>query len=98
MKDIPSRRQAAINKQLLEAYNGYLKAYSGDLNHYWSGLAALQMCTIAKSLADEEGWENAFNDEREARDKKDELVFAFDQLKGAAVKRRGGPAEMATGH
>jgi hypothetical protein len=47
------------------------------------GLAALQMCAIAKSLADEEAWEYAFNDEREARDKRDELLLAFDQLKGA---------------
>jgi hypothetical protein len=83
LPDIPQRRRAAINRQLIEAYNGYMRAYSGDLNHYWSGLAALQMCAIAKSLAEEETWEDAFNDEREAQDKKDELLLAFDQLKGA---------------
>jgi hypothetical protein len=36
--------------------------------------------TIAKSLADEETWQDAFDDEKEARDTKDELSLAFDQL------------------
>ena len=55
--------------------------YHGDLNHYLSGLAALQMCAIAKDLAEEDTWEDAFNDEREAREQKGELLRAFDQLK-----------------
>jgi hypothetical protein len=83
LPDVVGRRQAATNRQLIAAYNGYLRAYSGELNHYWSGLAALQMCAIAKSLASEPAWEDAFNDEREARDERDELLLAFDQLKGA---------------
>jgi hypothetical protein len=83
LKDIPSRRQAAINAQLLEAYCGYLKAYSGDLNHYWSGIAALQMCTIAQSLAGETQWEDMFDDAQKASDKKAELALSFDRLKGA---------------
>ena len=58
-----------------------MAAYSSNLNHYWSGLAALQMCAIAKSLADEETWEDAFDDENEAKDKKEELLRAFEQLK-----------------
>jgi tetratricopeptide (TPR) repeat protein len=74
--DVAERRKAATNRQLIDACDGYRSAYSGNLNHYWSGLAALQMCAIAKSLADEEPWEYAFNDEREARDKKDELLLA----------------------
>src|SRR5271157_1695005 len=83
LPDVAERRKAATNRQLIDAYDGYRSAYSGNLNHYWSGLAALQMCAIAKSLADEEPWEYAFNDEREARDKSEELLLAFDQLKGA---------------
>jgi hypothetical protein len=39
------------------------------------------MCAIAKSLADEETWEDAFDDENEAKDKKEELLRAFEQLK-----------------
>jgi hypothetical protein len=83
LSDVAERRKAAVNRQLIQAYNSYMRAYSNNLNHYWSGLAALQMSAIAKSLADEETWEDAFDDERNARDTKSELLFAFDQLKGA---------------
>ena len=34
--DVAERRQAAANRQLIEAYNGYRRAYSGNLNHFWS--------------------------------------------------------------
>jgi hypothetical protein len=83
LADVAERRKAAVNRQLIEAYNGYMRAYSSNLNHFWSGLAALQMSAIAKSLSAEETWEDAFDDERNARDTKDELSLAFDQLKGA---------------
>jgi hypothetical protein len=83
LPEVAECRQAATNRQLIDGYDGYRSAYSGNLNHYWSGLAALQMCAIAKSLANEAPWEYAFDDEREARDKRDELLLAFDQLKGA---------------
>jgi hypothetical protein len=74
-------RKAAVNRKLIEACNSYLEAYLNNLNHYQSGLAALEMCAIAKSLADQEIWEDAFDDEKEAKDKKEELLQAFDQLK-----------------
>jgi hypothetical protein len=83
LPNVAERRKAATNRLLIEAYEGYRGAYSGNLNHYWSGLAALQMCAVATSLAEEEQWEYAFDNEREARDKRDELALAFDQLKGA---------------
>jgi tetratricopeptide (TPR) repeat protein len=83
LDDLPSRRRAATNRQLLAAYDDYLKAYRSDLNHYWSGLAALQMCAIARSLADEKEWGDAFDDERTAQDRKEELALTFAQLKGA---------------
>src|SRR4029077_13404322 len=57
--------------------------YSGNLNHYWSGLAALQMCAIAESLAEGAIWEDAFNSAQDARDEKEDLARAFDDLKGA---------------
>src|SRR5208337_833367 len=44
LPDVAERRKAATNRQLVEAYEGYRDAYSGNLNHFWSGLAALQMC------------------------------------------------------
>jgi hypothetical protein len=83
LPSVAERRKAATNRQLIEAYEGYRSAYCGNLNHYWSGLAALQMCTIAKSLADEEAWQFVFDDELEARNKKEQLTLAFDELKGA---------------
>jgi hypothetical protein len=97
-QNVAERRKAATNRQLIAAYEGYRRAYSGDLNHFWSGLAALQMCAIAKSLADEEPWEDAFDSEREAREKKDELTAAFDELK-VAVKLaiQGAQARLTAG-
>jgi hypothetical protein len=83
LPELAERRKAATNRQLIDAYDGFRNAYSGNLNHYWSGLAALQMCAIAESLADEEPWEWVFDNEREARDKRDELLLAFGQLTGA---------------
>jgi hypothetical protein len=73
LPNVADRRKAATNRQLIEAYDRYRSAYSRDLNHYWSGLAALQMCAIATSLADDEAWEYAFNDEQEARDKTSQI-------------------------
>ena len=81
--DPAQRREAAAGRQLIDACKGYMKAYSGNLNHYWSGLAALQMCAIAKSLAEEVFWEDAFNSAPDARDEKENLSRAFDDLKGA---------------
>jgi hypothetical protein len=83
LTNVAERRKAATNRRLIEAYEGYRGAYSGNLNHYWSGIAAMQMCAIAKSLADEESWRLAFDHEGEARNKKRELTLEFDQLKGA---------------
>ena len=81
--DSAQRRKAAANRQLVNSCDGYMKAYSGNLNHHWSELAALQMCAVAKSLADEETWEDAFDTATEAKEKKDELTRAFDDLQGA---------------
>jgi hypothetical protein len=83
LPDLAQRRKAAANRQLLDACDGYLKAYSGNLNHYWSGLAGLQMGAIAKSLAQEDTWEDAFDSAQDAVDKKDDLTRAFDDMKGA---------------
>jgi hypothetical protein len=78
--DVSARRKAAINRKLLDACDGYLNAYSVNLNHYGSGIAALRMCAIAKSLADDDMWEDAFDDEKTAKNKRNELLKAFDQL------------------
>jgi len=98
VQNVAERRKAATNRQLIAAYDGYRRAYSSDLDHFWSGLAALQICAIAKSLADDEPWEDAFDSEREARDKKEELTVAFDELK-VAVKLaiQGAQARLTAG-
>jgi hypothetical protein len=83
LSSVDERRKEAVNRQLVKAYDGYRAAYSTNLNHFWSGLAALQMCATAQSLAEHESWEDAFDSEREARDKKEELGLAFDEMKGA---------------
>ena len=45
------RRSAAFNGLLKECYDAYREAFYADLNHYWSGLAALQMAVILVDLS-----------------------------------------------
>jgi len=66
-QDVATRREAATNRTLRKAYEAYRDAFLVDLNHYWSGLAALQMATIANELAREPAWEDAFDEETEAK-------------------------------
>jgi hypothetical protein len=54
LPNVAEGRKAATSRRLIEAYEGYRGSYCGNLNHYWSGIAAMQMCAIAISLADEE--------------------------------------------
>jgi tetratricopeptide (TPR) repeat protein len=81
--ELAQRRKAAVNRQLFLACEAYLKAYSANVSHYWSGLAALQMCAIAASLSTEDTWEDCFDNTQAALDKKDELTRASEDLKGA---------------
>lgn len=70
---VGDRREKASNRNLIGSYEAYLKAYLMDLNHYWSGLAALQMGTVGQELALEAAWEDAFDDAIQAAAYKDEL-------------------------
>jgi hypothetical protein len=58
---VAKRRSAATNRMLRKAYEAYRKAYLFDLNHYWSGLAALQQGTITLELSIEEMWQDTFD-------------------------------------
>jgi hypothetical protein len=59
--DLAARRRNATNRALREAYEAYHAAYLSDLNHFWPGLAALQLGTIALDLStDTEVWADAF--------------------------------------
>jgi hypothetical protein len=63
---LEKRREIATNRALLEAYKAYRSAYLGDLNHHWSGLAALQQGTIALALSSEDVWQDAFDNSDQA--------------------------------
>jgi hypothetical protein len=72
--DLADRRQKATNRSLIGSYEAYRQAYLVDLNHYWSGLAALQMGTVALDLAGESAWEDSFDDAEQAAAYKTELA------------------------
>ena len=67
LPELAQRRERATNRTLIKAYEDYRKAYLFDLNHYWSGLAALQIGTIAQDLSREGAWGDAFNDDDQAK-------------------------------
>jgi hypothetical protein len=68
------RRAAAMNRALIRSYDGYRKAFSHDLNHFYSGLAALQMGTILFDLSNEKSWRDMFGSDTEAESFKQSLT------------------------
>jgi hypothetical protein len=80
---VGDRREKASNRNLIGSYEAYLKAYLVDLNHYWSGLAALQMGTVGQELALEAAWEDAFDDAAQATAYKDELARQVEALRSS---------------
>src|SRR5262245_25743315 len=46
LKTVEERRTAAMNRALIHSYEAYRDAFWQDLNHFYSGLNALQMGTI----------------------------------------------------
>ena len=66
IKDLSRRRSAATTEQLRQSYAGYADAFREDLNHFWSGLAALQMGVICMDLAKDDGWAASFDDDAAA--------------------------------
>ena len=65
---VDERREAAMNQTLRESYEAYRKAYFQNLNHFYSGLAALQMGMIFLALSEGEdgSWKSTFDDDDEA--------------------------------
>ncbi len=74
LKTIEDRRAAAINNGLILSYEGYKKAFYQDLNHFYSGLAALQMGVTLLSLSSDEYWRDLFNSNSEAEAFKQSLT------------------------
>jgi hypothetical protein len=81
VEDLRQRREIATNRTLLRSYEAYRNAYFEDLNHYWSGLAALQQGTVALALSDEDGWEDIFDSGRQGEFYKDELKRQVEALR-----------------
>ena len=66
LKTTEECRAAALNRELIRSYDDYRKAFFQDLNHFYSGLAALQMGTILLDLAKEKAWPDMFDSDSEA--------------------------------
>jgi len=60
------RRTAAMNRELIRSYEDYRTAFFQDLNHYYPGLAALQMGTILLDLSKENFWPDTFESDAAA--------------------------------
>jgi hypothetical protein len=80
LHNVAERRGAATNRMLRQAYEAYRKAYLFDLNHYWSGLAALQQGTITLDLSNEEIWQDTFDNVDQALAYRTELKRQLEAL------------------
>ncbi|MCK7508713.1 MAG: hypothetical protein MZV70_34890 [Desulfobacterales bacterium] len=59
-----------MNRALINSYEQYRKAFYEDLNHFYSGVAALQMGTVLLDFSRENAWYDAFDSDSEAEDYK----------------------------
>jgi hypothetical protein len=78
------RRQKAMNRKLQDAYDAYREAFEYDLNHYYPGVAALQMGKLFLELSAEgEGiaWHRIFPDARRATEYRQNLSEEIDVLR-----------------
>ena len=80
LDNVGERRSAATNRTLRKAYEAYRKAYLFDLNHDWSGLAALQQGTMTLELSKEEMWQDTFDNVGEALAYQPELKRQLEAL------------------
>ena len=84
LEDLKTRRQTAMNRNLLNSFQAYFDAFSNDLNHFWSGIAALQMGKIFLDLTqDDDLWLASFEDDDEAESYKKQMVKNVESLKFA---------------
>lgn len=75
---VQQRRERAIDRKAIQAYEAYRAAHKVDLNNFFPALAALQMGHILHSLSGQARFRNLFSDEKKARrfieDLKEELA------------------------
>src|SRR5215472_7182922 len=62
------KRTAAMNRALINSYEAYRDAFLEDLNHFYSGINALQMGSILLDFSKEEIWYGPFKNDREAKE------------------------------
>lgn len=89
LPDLAERRRRATSQLLRRAYEAYREAYLHDLDHHWSGLAAVQLGMIALDLSRDEPWYDAFRSDQEAEAYAKLLKTQVDELLptvGVAVK------------
>ncbi|GEM_PF-470569 len=86
-----ARRERAIHTLALDSYNSYREAYRADLNHFFPGLAALQMGHILMSLSIHARFKNLFggNERKTARflENLEEELSALTHVVRAAIER-----------
>ena len=80
---VNERREAAVSQTLRESYEAYREAFYENLNHYYSGLNALQMGTIFLDLSEEEdgSWKAGFDDDEAAEMYRHELAKDVEVLR-----------------
>jgi hypothetical protein len=99
VEDEAQRRSAAMSQMLRQSYGAYREAFRADLNHFYSGLAALQMGTIFMDLARDEGWTASFDSDGEANEYRRTVESEVGALKPVvqisleAALKRFGPLE-----
>jgi Tetratricopeptide Repeats-Sensor len=75
LASVEERRSSGMTESLRKSFDAYRAAFAKDLNHFWSGLAALQMGTIFLDLSDTvETWKSTFDDDAQADRYRQELV------------------------
>jgi hypothetical protein len=62
------KRSAAMNRALINSYEAYRNAFLEDLNHFYSGINALQMGSILLDFSKDEMWYGPFKNDREAKE------------------------------
>lgn len=72
---LQKRRTHALHPSLWKTYQAYRAAFCQDLNHFYSGLAALQAGTIFQDLSQaNDEWQYMFDSERAAWCQKEKLT------------------------
>jgi hypothetical protein len=75
LASVQERRSAGMTQSLRKCFSAYREAFAKDLNHFWSGLAALQMGTIFLDLSEgNDTWKSTFDDDAEADSYRKDVV------------------------